>query len=1747
MASLDEIYQFFSNESEQMEQSAEKPGAKLAPPMDPALVQAQVDQFMGIVPEVSVLDIEKEFDQSVAMGAGKFSSDDYRRIANMAMLGKINTEYEATQQADSSGEMSPYHQQLLTGWTRMMEQAEQWGREAAESEQAAVSTGVSMDNAIPAELLEQDTEFANVVGNMLNMIPPNDDDSQPRSTTAMPEPDVDKGSTIGPTPEGVNIPATEEEINRGIFEFGPTTRKVPVQTRHGMKYVDEEIDPEQKQSGLEPSYGQVFGQSSRAFLENTKNVINYASAQMAAYSISRQKGMSTEESLELANKIYEAQGSDETAKQEDLAVMLESASPLKRSFSTAIQIIPELGPVDALEALKQVYQSGDVMQTASDYLVQAFRPISEAAFGNPDEFLNDPLAGMIGPMMLLMAGKIGGGKISGKGGKLKTNLAKKLDDDVSGKTPESNNIENRPETKPDIDAGNELPDNKMAENVPEGGTRNNENNPILEQFNAMMAENRTETIGSSKRVVEEKQPWQMTKKEWQQNASKAEIPEFADFEQVVLRLPHEPTGKYTADAIPREISAPKKGSPGISLESDSFNTDFIVYRNKTGEPIGILQISKDKQGNPQSLTTSVMDKHQRQGIGSELHEYAKNNIDGIEKAYGKSGYTEKGALFSHKKQVQQALSDGKSVPKVVLKDYPELQAKNDRRFGQRGLSADQKRQLEKAGVVKPKRVFSGRGKTAIQAVDEAVAKKIIDEGTAKLARHLLEKDPEFDKNSVIEFSDTIKRASQDVIERENLDPNGDYVTVGETISKLEDDVVQTTIKIRQGADADTIVEEWMHRGYNRLSPEDQKLYTDYHKTIKDVRPVDEAFAKDGRDFFFSNKLHEEAGPVGTLFERARDSLKDLLTRIRQIRGTKIPTEITDIYKEIGTGEYKGRGFGQRAAVIEGEVRSNQLRKLAGDRGDKGPAMHDEVVRHREEAVETVELHIVDYELQKNVGPAAARPFKAVFDADLRKDISNIAIHWRDFWRNTEKVFGDRADREVLIPLENAKSRFVEVQEKLITEYDDVIEAKYAIRANSKEDAAVMGFGEWRYTKDDLIKEFGEKRTADIIEAAKWYREKYDMLIDEINEVRAKIYPNRPDKQISKRRDYFRHFQDLDGLGGLANLFDTPAGIPADLAGISEFTKPKSKFISFAQRRLGEKSKQSAAGGYADYIRSATYAITMDPQVANLRAFSADLVKKTGPKKLSAEEVIAVKRQEARRLRISLGERKDGTLVAPKGYGNELSNAVISRVKLIEKYRPGAEGTNNLNNYIKHLDHFINDLAGKSNPADRWFQENFGRKTFGVIDWLNKRVKTNTILGNASSVVAQAFNIPQAIGETKLYSVVGMQDTMAQTFKKWTKRKYPIDQSGFIKERYFNSSYDKFQTSWLLSKVGVNVRPRLKQTAAWYLNAADEISTRFIWNSMYRKAVGTGKRDPIRWSDRMTRDMVAGRGVGEVPIAQKAKVIQIVAPFQLEVGNAWWVLKDQMSQKKFGAIAVSMLTSYIMNRGAEEIRGNAVSFDPIDAIIDGLREFDDPTTDTFEKFLRAGGRVGGEVLSNIPMGQSAAAMYPEYGMTIAGRKMPTRKDLFGSNDPTRYGGGLLVGKGLADPIYKVVAPFGGVQAKKTIEGMGAYAAGEVKSKSGKTTLFKVDQDIENAFKSALFGKWSTDPAREFFEGREEIDRQSRVRKKAIEVWASGDRTKAEKMMDDWDKDNPDHVFTTNMRKQILSDVKKEKKRLKAESK
>lgn len=629
-----------------------------------------------------------------------------------------------------------------------------------------------------------------------------------------------------------------------------------------------------------------------------------------------------------------------------------------------------------------------------------------------------------------------------------------------------------------------------------------------------------------------------------------------------------------------------------------------------------------------------------------------------------------------------------------------------------------------------------------------------------------------------------------------------------------------------------------------------------------------------------------------------------------------------------------------------------------------------------------------------------------------KDISTYEKGNLDLFRSAKKVFGKDYEggvKQVFDELDTSKGNFIKYMDTKLDGFKSKIIDDLGIKRGSKESQYVQLFGEGKVKPEELINKFGADKATKIVEADQWFRKMYDDLLKDVNTTKMQIYPNNPEKWVLKRKDYYRHFQEMSSeWSRLKNIMDSSDKIDPMLVGISETTKPKSKWASFAQKRIGTKTKEDAVGGFLDYLPNASYAVHIDPNIGNLRGLAETLGYYSGK-------------------------------------------------------------TKNLNNYIDQLDDFANILSGKTHTLDRGFSKYAGRKTLKALDMLNNRVKANTILGNLRASVSQIYNVPQGIASAgKRNSLKAVGKTLGQIFIKDT----PINKSTFIKERYWKG----------LSKFDEGILNNTKKFAVWMISALDEVGTKFMWNGQYEKALKEGIKNPIKFADDATRSLVGGRGIGEKSALQYSKLYQMVAPFQLEVNNLMWVYRDLWKDnpgmlKKADKFATLLIANYLMNEVGEKVTGDRVTFDPINAMVDAIKEFESEE-DKGTGVAKGLGRLGGEVLSNVPLGQTAASMYPESGINLFGLKTPTRQELFGRADPTRYGSGLLSIKALSDPLYKILPPLGGGQAKKMIEYGQAKKDGISRNRAG-TAQFDVGGTVLKDLQGFAFGKYAGEDARQFF--------------------------------------------------------------------
>lgn len=693
--------------------------------------------------------------------------------------------------------------------------------------------------------------------------------------------------------------------------------------------------------------------------------------------------------------------------------------------------------------------------------------------------------------------------------------------------------------------------------------------------------------------------------------------------------------------------------------------------------------------------------------------------------------------------------------------------------------------------------------------------------------------------------------------------------------------------------------------------------------------------------------------------------------------------------------------------------------------------------------------------------------------------------------------------------------------------------KYDIKPGSKESAAVQKLGEgqqqvWydasivtgkkgdktraieKYTLEDLAKEFPEKADQErIIGMEKECRKIYDEYVDRHNAMLEKIYPEeeltyektkqkdaimleinrlknnlelfkqaektpammaqinqtikdiknaekrlnnvdanvKKNKRLEKRSNYYHHFKEMTRAENIKSIFtdNNQINIDNNLAGVSEFTRPKAKWQDYMQERSGDAEyTEDAINGLLKYIDQAEYSIAFDPVINDLREFNKAVVK----------------------------------------YSNDA-------------------GINN-SKYIEFLTDYTNDIAGKTNPYDRWLSKGTnGRKVLRVVKMLNSTAKANAVMGNLNSAVSQFYNLPNAISllmknggsKSSVDLTKGSKDYSNYVKNKLTGKDItsePISHSAFLKQRYMEDIDAKFDTSKF---------KLLKDTASKVMQLGDQAVAELTWYSAYEQGLRKNVESPITYADDITRRAIAGRGVGEVPLMQKSQIIKLLAPFQVEVTNQWNLMKQLVGEKNVGPLVGMFLTTSIMNVVNKALTGRTVGFDPVDVVMDVINNAGDDD-DKDDIFFDALGRISGELLSNMPMGTNIATFALNDSQ---------RTKLFGESDPTRYGTSNIGVQNFVKPVVdfatgnnvdymnfigNFVTPYGGKQlerAYKYAEDAGIIPRIDINRKNGITISNKsgayndkgqlkyaIDDDALNIAKGLAFGTYATDQGKEYID-------------------------------------------------------------------
>jgi hypothetical protein len=676
----------------------------------------------------------------------------------------------------------------------------------------------------------------------------------------------------------------------------------------------------------------------------------------------------------------------------------------------------------------------------------------------------------------------------------------------------------------------------------------------------------------------------------------------------------------------------------------------------------------------------------------------------------------------------------------------------------------------------------------------------------------------------------------------------------------------------------------------------------------------------------------------------------------------------------------------------------------------------------------------------------------------------------NFNRLIEKNIHDEEGQKVLKDLyyqkTEAYAKYADVVKSLFAKHNavaDLLDKSRGKFTSSKRFWEDVG----RYTEgifptsgpDETMNEaFARKYGTQAAERVKTYdvfmREHYDVAVDDLNAIR-RMYGK---EEIPYLKNYMPHIQKRSGLLGRAAdrlLTALPTGvrgdiegqsrgeIPASIAGLSADFKPGHKFNPNEKHRHGgmmdyEKDPRKAFEYYMDVMLYNTY---MEP-------------------------VIARGRQIESSMRATDMAKKSGTFIDPDSslaQGDTVSNKATIAVQ-----------------------DFVNEMAGKSSSLDRPFIDR-ANKHIQVIQRLESINGANKILGNLSSTLAQALNLPETVRDNGLRST---GRAFLTAFDKNTKE--AMRKSPFLRERYTDTDGNFTRSGYQ------KVTDKISVVSGMNLVEKKFIQLNWAANYYSAKKKGLTGYQLIKAADQATERAVGGRGIGAMPQAYKSTLGKMFLQFTYETNESWKNniahakrIGSDIKQLQFkdaggGAVraAEAFAVAYGMNMLIKQITGTEPLANMYDAIKDALsNDADDDGED--DKLGQKIARIGSEASKMNAVASAVLNMMPK----------SEREKIFGkSSDLGRFdgatgvaqtaanvlGAGFYAAQGDSENAQKNLQgliPAGG-QIKKTMGGIKVLQdGGDVYiDKDGKEhTNFEVDSgNVWNQAKAILFGKNAVRP-------------------------------------------------------------------------
>lgn len=537
-------------------------------------------------------------------------------------------------------------------------------------------------------------------------------------------------------------------------------------------------------------------------------------------------------------------------------------------------------------------------------------------------------------------------------------------------------------------------------------------------------------------------------------------------------------------------------------------------------------------------------------------------------------------------------------------------------------------------------------------------------------------------------------------------------------------------------------------------------------------------------------------------------------------------------------------------------------------------------------------------------------------------------------------------------------------------------------------------------------------------------------------------------------------------------------LPTEIAGRTEDRRPGRQYAGFYNQREGINTEFDAFKAMDNYISGASNAIFHTDDIQNLRVLE-DAIRGKYSDEGSRAELEAI--------------RKDPDI------------NIEDKEQKISKIWERNSGT--LPSFPSWIAEYTNILAGKKSRTDRSAEQMFGRGLYRAMSDVEGKVAANMVGGNLSTAISNFIPLAQGSGEVRYSSMMrAMLDYGADLAKK-----NPAfhEDSDFLTNRRGSERVIKTKLQ------------KASDTAGWTMNAIDNLSSEVMVRARYLDNVEKrhmSTEAALQEADRWAAGLIGDRARGAKPVIMESKspLIKAFTMFQLEVMNQYDHLfsdiphnlrtqgrsKAQIAAGTAAALLQVFVMSHLFNDAREKLTGSRGAFDPIEMVNDfvgrltgyalpnifdllgemmgdGIDE-DDFRAEKSETAWDNVKKTAQDIASNVPF-----ASGPLGAVFGAGNSRLPIQSVIPNIDNIMTAQGedarsMAMIKELSKPVYGFLLPFGGLQAKKTVEGAATMFAGGSYSydkKGEKILQFPTyGQKPADWAQALLFGKSSSDEAR-----------------------------------------------------------------------